>query len=106
MTAQTFQFPRYPAEQARRLAGGPSWGRRSALGLASGLILLLGGRSFSTFQPREAAIGMISAGLALLVFSLVAIGIWVWRALHKDRGRPWGRLFVAGLCTAWVVDVA
>ena len=58
MNAQTFQFRRYPAERARRLTAGPHWGRRSLVGLAAGLILVLTGASFASFQPREMATGL------------------------------------------------
>lgn len=105
MTAQTFQYQRYPAEQARRLLAGPSWGRRFVLGLTSGLVLLLGGTSFWTFEPRQVAIALVAAGLALLVFSVVALAIWFRQGLRQSAGRPWGRLLAASLLAVWALDV-
>jgi len=89
MTARTFQFCRFPAEQTRRLLAGPRWGRRSLVGLASGLVLLLAGASFSTFEPRAAALGVILAGVGMLIFSGVAFGLWLHRALRGGGGRLW-----------------
>ena len=103
MSAQVFQFPRYPAEQARRLARGSAWDRRWLVSLVGGLVLLLGGGSFWAFPPREVAIGLILAGLGLLVFSLVALGVWLWRVL-RGPGRPWGRVLLLGLGALWVLS--
>jgi len=103
MQAQTFQFRSYPAEKARQLAGGPSWGRRFLLSLGPGIALLFVGAAFSTFEPRAAAVGLILVGVGLLAFSLVAFGIWLWRSVCAASGRPWARLLVVGLI---VVSVA
>jgi hypothetical protein len=105
MHAQTFQFRRHPAEQARRLAGGPDWGRRSLVSLAGGPVLLLGGLSFWGFQPCESVLGLIVVGAGLLTFSAVAFAAWLWRALHpQSGGRPWGRLLVLGLLAVWLLS--
>src|SRR5918911_2936500 len=104
MTAQTFQFCRYPAEQARRLTGGPRWGRRSLLSLIGSFVLLLGGASFSTFEPGGVAVGLIVIGLGLLVFSGVAFAIWLSRVL-RGPGRPWGRLLALSTLTAGAANL-
>jgi hypothetical protein len=104
MTAQTFQFRRFPAEQARRLVAGPRWGRRSLLGLAGGLVLLLVGASFWTFEPRGAALGVLVAGVGMLVFSAVALSLWLGRALRGADSRPWGRLLILGMVVVWAAS--
>jgi hypothetical protein len=43
------------------------------------------------------------AGLGLLAFSLVALGVWVWQAL-RGPGRPWGRVLLLGLGALWVLS--
>jgi hypothetical protein len=105
MNAQTFQFRRYPAERARRVTAGPHWGRRSLVGLAAGLILVLTGASFASFQPREIAIGLVIGGLGLLIFSAFAFCTWLWRSIRSASGRPWGRLLVLSIVVASAVNL-
>src|ERR1051326_892482 len=105
MSAQTFQFRRYPAERARRVTSGPHWGRRSLVGLAAGLILLFTGASFASFQPHEMANVLVLGGLGLLIFSVFAFCRWLWRSIRSASGRPWGRLLVLGIGTASLVNL-
>jgi hypothetical protein len=104
MTARTFQFHRFPADQARRLVAGPRWGRRALLGLAGGLVFLLVGASFLTFEPRGAALSVLLAGVGMLVFSGIALSLRLWRALRGAGGRPWGRLLVLGMVVVWAAN--
>ena len=67
MKAQTIQFRRFPAEQARRLAGGPAWGRRARLSLGGSIALSLIALFIVDWQ-----LGLALAVLTLLVFAIVA----------------------------------
>jgi len=103
VTAQTFQFPRYPAERVRRLTAGPHWGRRSLLDLAGALILIVAGAAFWSFQPRAIAIALLVGGLCVLAFAVFAFCVWLVRAL-RSSGRPWGRLLMLAVVFAWMVN--
>src|SRR5690242_1714499 len=72
VTAQTFQFRRYPAERARRLTAGPHWDRRSLVDVGGALILIVAGASFWSVQPRAIAIALLVGGLGMLAFAVFA----------------------------------
>src|SRR5207237_8630913 len=92
-----------PAEKAHRLKAGPHWGRRSLVGLAGGLVLILAGAAFWSFQPRDLAIAMLVGGLSVLAFAAFTFCVWLVRAL-RSSGRPWGRLLVLAVVFAWLVN--
>jgi hypothetical protein len=102
VTTHTFQFRRFPTEQAQRLRGGPAWGRRSLLSLAAGSTFLLGGAAYWVFQPETATVLML-VGLGLLIFSAVALCAWFWRLVRAPH-RPWGRLMLVSLFASWALD--
>lgn len=104
MTAQTFQYPRYPAERARRLAAGPHWGRRALVAFAGGFSLIVASASFWSFQPRETAIVLLVGALGVLSFAAFAFCVWVARAL-RSSGRPWGRLLVLSIVVTSLVNL-
>jgi len=104
MKTQTFQFNRFPAEQAQRLTSrGQPWGRRSLLGLAGGVACLLGATVASTLEPQTAVVLMF-VGLAFGLFSAVALCAWFW-CLLRGPHRPWGRLTLVGLLASWVLNM-
>jgi hypothetical protein len=104
MSAKVIQFPSYPAEQARRLASGSSWGSRPLLGLVAGTGLLATAAFASgTLQPL--ALGLLLAGLGLILSAVIALGVWLRRASRDTPGWPWGRLLLAALLAACMVSL-
>jgi hypothetical protein len=104
MSARVMQFRSYPAERARRLATEPSWGRRGLLGLVAGTSLLAGA-AFPAGQARQAAVGLLLAGVGLILFAFGALGVWLRRVLRDPSEPPWGRMLLAGLLAGWMLSL-
>jgi len=111
VSARTFQFPRFAAEQAAQLAaahGGPlglpragarPWGWLFLLSLAVGSGCLLGGYLDSTAvesTQHDTGTWLMVSGLGLLSLAALALCLWVWRVLRAPN-RPWGRLMLLSL---------
>jgi Nuclease-related domain len=116
VSARTFQFPRFAAEQAAQLAdahGGPfglrrssgrPWGWLFLLALAIGSGCLLGVYlDWTAVESTQHDTGtwLILGGLGLLSLGAVALCLWVWRVLRAPN-RPWGRLMLLGLLVVYL----